>query len=162
MVERIREVSQPKGCSRLLFRLPINLYRLGLGWMLGSRFVLLTHTGRQSGRTRRAVLEILRQEEEGHAIYVTSAWGERADWLQNVRAHPEVEVQVGRRSWSAHARLLSQEQGAAELGRYAAAHPTAAKGLARILGYRVENAEQGFSTLAEDMVVVALERREQD
>lgn len=158
MAERIRDVSPPEGCSRLLFRLPIHLYWLGLGWMLGSRFVLLTHTGRKSGKKRRTVLEILRRKNDSSAIYVTSAWGERADWLQNVRAHPEVEVQVGGRSWPAQARLLTQEQGAAELGRYAAAHPKAATGLARLLGYRIENAQQEFSKLAQGMRVVALER----
>jgi deazaflavin-dependent oxidoreductase (nitroreductase family) len=160
MAERIRDVPTPKGCSRLLFRLPIYLYRFGLGWVLGERFVLLTHIGRKSGKPRQTVLEILRQEVDGNTIYVTAAWGERADWLQNVRAHPEVEVQVGRRSWLARAQILSQQRGAEELGRYAAKYPTAAKGLARILGYRIEDAEQDFPNLAEDMMVVALTRED--
>jgi len=36
---------------RLAFRLPIYLYRLDLGWLLGHRFLLLVHRGRESGRS---------------------------------------------------------------------------------------------------------------
>jgi hypothetical protein len=31
--------SKPTGVSRLAFRLPIYLYRLNLGWVLGHRFI---------------------------------------------------------------------------------------------------------------------------
>ena len=32
-----------------MFKLPLLLYRLRLGWLLGRRFMLLTHVGRRSG-----------------------------------------------------------------------------------------------------------------
>lgn len=38
--------SRPTGALRLAFRLPIYLYRLGLGQLLGHRFMLLTHRAR--------------------------------------------------------------------------------------------------------------------
>src|SRR5215204_4945342 len=41
--------SRPTGALRLAFRLPIYLYWLGLGQLLGHRFMLLTHRGRRSG-----------------------------------------------------------------------------------------------------------------
>ena len=31
-----------------MFKLPLLLYRLRLGWLLGTRFMLLTHVGRHS------------------------------------------------------------------------------------------------------------------
>ena len=43
--------SKPAGALRLAFRLPIYLYRLDLGWLLGHRFLLLVHRGRESGRS---------------------------------------------------------------------------------------------------------------
>ncbi len=49
----------PRGFLRLLARLPIVLYRLRLGWLLGRRFLLLTHTGRKSGTEYATVLEVL-------------------------------------------------------------------------------------------------------
>jgi hypothetical protein len=48
----------PSGLRRLLFRAPIRLYRWHLGWLLGGRCLLLTHTGRTSGLPRQAVLEV--------------------------------------------------------------------------------------------------------
>src|SRR5579864_8076914 len=36
--------------ARLVFRLPLIVYRLGLGWMLGHQFLVLTHVGRRSAR----------------------------------------------------------------------------------------------------------------
>lgn len=32
-----------------IFKLPLVLYRLHLGWLLGTRFMQLTHVGRRSG-----------------------------------------------------------------------------------------------------------------
>jgi len=47
--------SKPTGASRLAFRLPIYLYRLNLGWLLGHRFLMLVHRGRRSGLLRETV-----------------------------------------------------------------------------------------------------------
>ena len=51
--------SKPTGASRLAFRLPIYLYRLDLGWILGHRFLMLVHQGRRSGLLRETVLEVI-------------------------------------------------------------------------------------------------------
>ncbi|MEO2169431.1 MAG: hypothetical protein ABGY42_15180 [bacterium] len=53
-MQRIREVRPPIGLKRLFFRLPIRLYQLRLGRLLGGRFVLLHHIGRKSGLARQA------------------------------------------------------------------------------------------------------------
>jgi hypothetical protein len=51
--------SKPAGALRLAFRLPIYLYRLDLGWLLGHRFLLFAHLGRKSGLLRETVLEVI-------------------------------------------------------------------------------------------------------
>lgn len=56
MPTKIKEVQTPHGLARLLFRLPIWLFRLHLGWLAGHCFLLLTHSGRQSGLPRQTVL----------------------------------------------------------------------------------------------------------
>jgi hypothetical protein len=48
--------SPPTGVSRLAFKMPIYLYRLNLGWLLGHRFLLLVHRGRKCGLLRETVL----------------------------------------------------------------------------------------------------------
>jgi hypothetical protein len=45
MAQGTTKSSPPRGLARLAFRLPIWLYRLRLGWLLGDRFLLLTHIG---------------------------------------------------------------------------------------------------------------------
>ena len=67
--------SRPTGALRLAFRLPIYLYRLGLGQLLGHRFMLLTHRGRRSGRVYQTALEVVRYDPSLRETVVASGWG---------------------------------------------------------------------------------------
>ncbi len=156
MPERIREVSRPKGVSRFFYRLPINIYRIGLGRLMGSRFLLLEHTGRKSGELRRNVLEVVRWDEVARTFYVVSAWGEKADWLRNVRANPAVTIKVAGARYSAKAIPLTRDESNRELLDYAQRYPRAAKELSRLLGYRLDGTPEDFASLAEQMTIVAL------
>ena len=60
MAVQTRQPKLPSGFSRLMFRLPIYLYKVGLGGLLGGRFLLLNHVGRKSGQPRQAVVEVVR------------------------------------------------------------------------------------------------------
>ena len=71
--------SKPAGASRLAFRLPIYLYRLNLGWLLGHRGLLLVHQGRRSSLLRETVLEVVLYDPATRKSVVLSAWGEKAD-----------------------------------------------------------------------------------
>jgi hypothetical protein len=57
-----------------IFKLPLLLYRLRLGWLLGKRFMLLTHVGRRSGKVRRTILAVLRFDEQTKEIYGDISW----------------------------------------------------------------------------------------
>ena len=48
----------------VLFGLPRHLYRHRLGWVLGHRFLQLTHTGRSSGRTYKTILEVVHYDPD--------------------------------------------------------------------------------------------------
>jgi hypothetical protein len=71
-----RPRSWPTGALRLAFRLPVYLYRLGLGRLLGHRFLLLTHRGRRSGRVYQTALEVVRYEPSSREVVAASGWGE--------------------------------------------------------------------------------------
>jgi deazaflavin-dependent oxidoreductase (nitroreductase family) len=60
------------------------------------RFLLLTHTGRRSGRSYTAPLLYLRHE--GHFVVVASNAGDdrHPAWWLNLLAQPEAQIQVGR------------------------------------------------------------------
>lgn len=111
--------------SRPLTRAPLLLYRAGLGAVLGSRMLMLEHTGRRSGQVRQVVLEVVgRPGPDRYAV--VSGFGERAQWFRNVRADPRVRVSVARRrSAPARARVLTTAEAGRVLDGYAAAHPAA-------------------------------------
>lgn len=73
---------RPGHLLRLLFRTPIVLYRMRMGWLLGGRFLLLAHTGRKTGKTRRTVIEVVAHDQSVPEVAVIAAWGERAQWVR--------------------------------------------------------------------------------
>ena len=129
MPEKISEPKLPRGLSRLAFRLPIWLFRARLGWLLGNRFVLLTHTGRKSGLSRQTVLEVVRYDKASGACIVASGWGTKSDWFHNVTANPKIVIQIRNKRSAAVAERLSAEIAAQELLDYARRHPLAMRGL---------------------------------
>lgn len=149
------QVQPPRGWKRIAWRLPIWLYRIRLGWLLGERFLLLTHTGRKSGLPRHAVLEVVRYDRATNTYYVASGFGEKSDWFRNVMKTPQVAIQVGRRQMAAGAERLSLEDAAHELLDYGRRHPTALRNLARILGFQIENTEEDVRALAHVVPIVA-------
>ena len=74
-------------------RMPIVLWRLGLGRVAGRTLILLTVTGRSSGLPRRTPV---RRELVGDAMYVWCPYGDRAQWYRNLIASPVATVQSHR------------------------------------------------------------------
>ena len=68
------------------------LYALGLGPLVGRIVLLLTTTGRKSGKKR---VTPLQYEEIDGLYYLGAARGLQADWVRNVQANPLVEIRVG-------------------------------------------------------------------
>ena len=94
----VKNVHPPSGVSRALFRAPIYLYRLGLGWLFGKRILLLNHIGRVSGKQRQVILEVVEHDPTNGTFVVASGWGPTAAWYRNILHRPQVSVQVGRRT----------------------------------------------------------------
>lgn len=155
MPEKIKNVPPPRGVTRLLVRLPIWLYRAHLGWLLGNRFLQLTHTGRKSGLPRKNVLEVLQYEKASGTYYVLAAWGEKSDWVLNVTKTPNVVIAAGRRRFEARASRLAPEDAERCVLDYAKKHPTAIRVIPRLLGYRVDGTDEDFRALARLGVVIA-------
>jgi deazaflavin-dependent oxidoreductase (nitroreductase family) len=156
MTEEINIPQPPSGLSRILWRLPITLYRARLGWLMGNRFLLLTHTGRVSGIPRQAVIEIIRYDETGDYYLVASGFGEKSDWFKNIQKTPRVTIQVGRRQAAALAEWLPPIDAENEMLDYARRHPNAIKNLARILGYNLDGTDESYRALSRAAPIVAL------
>ena len=99
--------------ARLLFRSPIWLYRLGLGWIFGRQFLLLTHAGRRTGRIRETVLKVLHYDPLTRETIVASAWGEQTDWYRNIQARGALSIRTGREWYVPRQRILSPDEAAA-------------------------------------------------
>lgn len=76
--------------EKFLVKLPILFWRLGMGPVTGQLFLVLTTTGRKSGLPRRTMVEYSRMSGRK---YSPCAFGERANWYQNIVADPQVTVQ---------------------------------------------------------------------
>jgi deazaflavin-dependent oxidoreductase (nitroreductase family) len=139
----------------LFFRLPIWLYRLKLGWLLGHRFLLLKHTGRKSGATRQTVLEIIRWDITTRTPIVVSGFGKKSDWYLNVCHTPKVSIQIGREHFAAEAVVISPEAAASEFRDYAIRHPRAMKSLASTLDYPWDGSEASCNSLAQLLPMLA-------
>jgi deazaflavin-dependent oxidoreductase (nitroreductase family) len=123
----------PKGLLRWVFRAPVALYRLRLGWLLGERFLLLNHTGRKSGLARQTVVEVVGHDKVSDTYYIASGFGYKADWYRNLLARPELIIQVGWRKLAVRAETLPPDAGVQILVAYRQAHPLAAHELGRNL-----------------------------
>lgn len=108
---------------RWFVRTPIWMFRARLGFVFGSRLLMLEHVGRVSGRRRYVVLEIVDHPAADRYV-VVSGFGERAQWFRNVAANPRVRIYLASHLPAlAIASRLDADPAAAALSRYAAAHP---------------------------------------
>jgi deazaflavin-dependent oxidoreductase (nitroreductase family) len=151
----VKTVHPPSGLSRALFRAPIHLYRLNLGWLLGKRILMLNHIGRVSGTQRQVILEVIEHDPSDGSFVVASGWGSTAAWYRNVLHTPEATIQVGRRTFPVTAVPLTANEGAEIFTRYAARHRTAATYLLpRLMGFSVDGSEADFRAVGQRMPFV--------
>ncbi|WP_304454552.1 nitroreductase family deazaflavin-dependent oxidoreductase [Nocardiopsis sp. YSL2] len=135
---------------RALFRAPIWIYRLGLGPLMGRRFVLLTHRGRTSGTARQAVLEVVGANESTGTVLVASGYGRRSQWYRNILAEPRVLFQLGAHRHRGRAAPLPPEEAGQALAHYAQRHPAAAWTLLGALGFEVDGSAESFARVGAD------------
>lgn len=92
--------------ARFVARLPLLVYRLGLGEAMNAILVLaLTHSDRNTAKPRFSAMEY---RFHGRKLYVLSTLGESPHWVQNVLANPSVTVQRGGRVIGARAEQVTQ------------------------------------------------------
>lgn len=114
-------------------RAPIGLYRVWLGGLLGSRFLLFEHTGRTTGELRKTVLEVVERRDDEVPVIV-SGFGEASQWFKNVSVDPNVWYTIGRQRTRAVARRLDEDQAVQVFERYRIDHPRAAKAIGKRIG----------------------------
>jgi deazaflavin-dependent oxidoreductase (nitroreductase family) len=110
------------GFFKWVLKVPVIYYRLGLGWMVGRFILLLTTTGRKTGKKRQTPLEY-EYDAVTCRYRIAAGWGGRTDWYRNLRANPRVTVQVGREKFEAIAEPAPVEEIAGYMMRLSQRHP---------------------------------------
>ncbi len=144
--------------TRRVARLPGRLYDWHLGWLLGHRFLRLTHVGRRSGRLYRTVLEVVGHGTQPDELVVMAGFGPSADWFRNIQALPPVEVAVGGHRFRPVARVLDEEEAAAVLGGYErrnrAVAPVVRRVLSWLVGWQYDGSPAARSRLVHELPLV--------
>jgi deazaflavin-dependent oxidoreductase (nitroreductase family) len=137
-----------------IFKLPVFLYRLRIGWLLGTRFLQVTHVGRRSGRVRRTILAVLKFDDKTEEIYAVSAW-RGSDWYYNTQASPALQVETGFVRYVPIQRTLSPEEVTTTLIEYRKKHPLFSRMICRIPGWKWDSTYEEFLELAHTLHGVA-------
>lgn len=145
----------PRGIKAIPWRLPIWLYRLKLGGLMGHRALLLTHTGRISGQPRTAMLEVVHYDPETNTHYVASGFGEKSQWYQNIMKTPAVTIQVGNKHIPATAKRLPVNEALKIFEIYETKHPNAIKNLSKLVGYEIGDSEEEMQAFRQSIPIIA-------
>lgn len=100
--------------AKVVTRVHSEVYRRTGGKFAGkagrTQFLLLTTTGRRSGRPRTTPLNYL---EDGDKFVVVASYGgddRDPQWLHNLRAHPAASVQIGAQRHAVQGRVATAEE----------------------------------------------------
>jgi F420H(2)-dependent quinone reductase len=114
MMKRCMKGQTVSQFTKMFIQLNISLYRLTNGVLGGqfgsSRVLLLTTTGRKTGKPRTVPLRCLR---EGEAYLIAASnWGKEQPpaWYYNLQAQPVVNIQVMGQHMVARAEAATPEQ----------------------------------------------------
>jgi deazaflavin-dependent oxidoreductase (nitroreductase family) len=141
-----------------IFKLPVYLYRLHMGWLFGKRFMQLTHIGRRSGKVRRTILAVLQFDNKTREIYAVSAW-KGSDWYYNIQALPALKVETGFVQFVPEQRTLSPEEIANTFIEFRKKHPIFGRIVCRIPGWKWDSTYEEFLELARTLRGVAFRPR---
>ena len=133
----------PGPLFKWIFKIPVLYYKLGLGWALEKRFLLLTTTGRRTGKLRLTPLEFEFNPQQDW-YRVSPGWGGNTDWYKNVLHNPHVALQVGRRKFIAVAETVPLEEVAEAMRSTSRRHPGMDKVWNRWSDIPVDGSEESY------------------
>jgi deazaflavin-dependent oxidoreductase (nitroreductase family) len=156
-------MKRPGPVLRWFSRAPYVLYRTHLGWLMGSRFLLLTTVGRKTEATRRSTLEVAARSGGAAASALPTLWvfasrGRHTDWYANAIASGEATVDWMSRRFAVHAHALDVQERSDLLADYRRRHPKAAALLGKgMLGAEYADDPASLGRLAGELRALRLE-----
>ena len=144
-----------------MLKLPLLLYRAGLGWVFGHRFMLLTHVGRRSGKVRRTVLAVLRFDPKTREIMAVSAWS-ASDWYKNILNSPAAQVESGWVRYIPTHRSLPPEEITTLFEEFRKEHPLFSRIVCRIPGWKWDSSHAELMELSKTLRGVAFRPKQNE
>jgi deazaflavin-dependent oxidoreductase (nitroreductase family) len=138
---------RPRGIVRWIFRVPVWLYQLGLGFLIGNGVLLLATTGRRSGKRRITPLGYGRDPVTGD-VTVAAGWTGGADWYRNAVAHPAVKIWLGRGWIDCRAESVLPEESVRGYRRMRTLNPYADRIFSKWLGRAFVPTEEDYLKVA--------------
>lgn len=126
---------RPGRLALAAMRVPRPLYHRGWGWMLDHTFLLIVHRGRKTGKQRETVAMALAYDPDTREAVVFSAWGASTEWIRNLRAHPALQIQIGRQTYVPEQRFLTEDESVAVVREFQRRHPWRTRLFEAILGW---------------------------
>lgn len=131
---------------------------MGLGgWerLVGAQWMLITTTGRKTGKTREAMVDVMDYDKAADTYYIEAAYGARADWYKNIQSNPIFEAQVGRRKFKARAGALSTEGAGDMLVRFYRSKPAYTRSVMAMAGMKFKD-EDDLRILGKNLTLLAV------
>ncbi|MGH2873929.1 MAG: nitroreductase family deazaflavin-dependent oxidoreductase [Solirubrobacteraceae bacterium] len=140
-------------------RAPAVLYDWNLGWLLGRRFLRLTHRGRRSARRYQTMLEVIGNDRDSREVFVMVGLGRRAHWYRNVIAGGAVEVAIARERFRPVYRELTPAAASAVLSDYERRNrllaPIVRAALSGLVGWHYDGSPAARERLVTDRPILA-------
>ncbi len=142
---------KPTGLFKWLLQAPKWVFRARLGFIFGSRFLLLEHTGRKSDLLRQTPLEVAHHDRARGEYIVASGLGVQADWYRNIQASPAQAIWIGRHRYSVAQRFLPTEEAVEVMKGYEREHPKTAAKLESMMGVSHDETQASWMAMMEKL-----------
>jgi deazaflavin-dependent oxidoreductase (nitroreductase family) len=150
MNEKQKSKYPPKGLLRILFRIPVYFYRIGLGGLFGKRFVLINHIGRKTGKQHQAVVEVVEREKGTENIIVVAGYGEQTQWYKNLKKQSQTTIQIGNSKYQVAIEFIKPENGEDIIARYLERYGKLTGQLFSMIGYEWDGSERRAREIARE------------
>lgn len=130
------------------------LYRSRFKHLIGGTMVVLTHTGRKTGKIRKTVLYAKSYDPKSKVLMLVSAFGV-TDWFLNISKQPALLVQIGDMRYVPEQKILRADE-IADLERcFRQKHPVVARAQAWLMGWPWKCSDVEFLAFAASLRGVA-------
>jgi deazaflavin-dependent oxidoreductase (nitroreductase family) len=149
---------RPNFLLKFFFKMPVWFHKIGFGgWerLIGAQWMLITTTGRKSGKPRDAMVDVMDYDSATDTYYIEAAYGSRADWVRNIEVHPRFQAQVGRRKFFARLTPLSSEEAGEMMVKFYRAKPAYTRSVMAMVGMKFEGEEE-LKKLASQLTLFAV------